>query len=71
MSCFYSMVLKCAMQEKRWSPIHLERAIKFQHGDDLQRWRQRQHEGGMNKEIKNKNMAAYEQESGYELGKQC
>ena len=60
MTCFYSLVLKGAMQEERWSPIHLERAIKFQHGDDLQCWRQWQREGSMDKGLENKNMDAYE-----------
>ena len=57
MARFYSLVLKSAMQKEGWSPIHLERAIKFQHGDDKG---QRQRKGGMDKGLENKNMHAYE-----------
>ncbi|MBA0822954.1 hypothetical protein Goarm_019716, partial [Gossypium armourianum] len=49
-----------AMQEERRSPVHLERAIEFQHGDDHERRWQRQREGGMDKGVENQNMAAYE-----------
>ena len=50
MARFYSLVLKSAMQKERWSPIHLERAIKGQ----------RQRKGGMDKGLENKNKDAYE-----------
>lgn len=41
------MKMKGGLYTKRRSQIHVEGAIEFQHGDDIECWRKRRREGGM------------------------
>lgn len=44
---FLHMKMKGGLYTKRRSQIHVEGAIEFQHGDDIECWRKRRREGGM------------------------
>lgn len=65
------MKLKGGMQKKRGSEVHVEGAIEFQHGDDIQRWWERGCERRVDQRIKKWSMVADAQELGSKLAKQC
>lgn len=60
------------MSKKRRGSIHLEGTVKFQHGDDIQRWRKWGREGCMDTGVEDeeRDVAAHAQELGCKLAKQ-